>query len=77
VRKVLFPVELELAGDEHGQRAGGGGGGPQPGEHRLRLQRVGEFDNVGGLRAGQHGRGDGREDREHGRRVHQTPLAHR
>ncbi len=74
---MLPPVELELAGEEDGERRGRGGGGPQPGQHGLRFQRVGQLDHIGGLRAGQHRRGDRREDGEHGGRVHEAPLARR
>ena len=39
--------------------------------------RVGEFDDVGGVRAGQHGGRDGREHGQHPGRVHQPPPARR
>lgn len=76
MRKVLFAVELELSGEEDGERPGGHRGGAQPGEYGLRLQRIGEFDDVRGVGAGQHGGSDGGEDGQHGRRVHETALAH-
>ncbi|WP_404830818.1 hypothetical protein [Streptomyces albidocamelliae] len=75
MRQPLPLVQLELAGEVHGERAGGGRGGPQPGEHGLRLQRVGEFHHVGGVGARQHRRGDGGQHRQHGGRVHQPAPA--
>jgi hypothetical protein len=74
---MLAPVQGELAGDEHGERAGRGRDGTQPGQDGLRFQRVGEFDDVRGLGAGEHGGRHRGEDGKHGRRVHQTALAHR
>ncbi len=61
----------------HGQRAGRRGRRAQPGQHRLRLQRVGQLHDVRGVRAGQHRRGHRREHREHGRGVHQPSPAQR
>ncbi len=77
VRKPLTAVQLELSRHEHGQRSGRRRRRAQPGQDGLRLQRVGQFDDVGRLGPRQHRRGDGREHREHGGRVHQTPPAHR
>ncbi|WP_245873862.1 hypothetical protein [Streptomyces phaeoluteigriseus] len=76
MRQPLLAVELELSGDEHGQRSGRRRRGPQPGQHGLRLQRIGEFDDVRRVGAGQDGGRHGREHGEHGRRVHQASLAH-
>ncbi|MDN3562754.1 hypothetical protein QWY95_22960, partial [Halomonas neptunia] len=55
MRQALAAVEVELAGDVHGERSRCGGGRAQPGQHGLRLQRVGEFHHVRGVGAGQHG----------------------
>ncbi len=76
VRQTLAPVQLELAGDVDGEWSRGRRGGAQPGEDGLRLQRVGELDDVRGVGAGEHGGRHGREHGKHGGGVHQAPPAH-
>lgn len=74
---MLSAVQGELARDEDGERAGRGRDGAQPGQDGLRFQGVGELHDIGRVGAGEHGGRHGREDGKHGRRVHQTALAHR
>lgn len=74
---MLPAVQGELARDEDGERARRGRDGAQPGQDGLRFQGVGELHDIGRVGAGEHGGRHGREDGKHGRRVHQTALAHR
>ncbi len=72
----LSAVELELADEHDGQRALGGGGTPDAGQHGLRVGGIGQFDERGGgSGARPRGRPHRRQRGNHPARVHERTLA--